>query len=733
MLACLLSVPVVAAFVGASPAVADEGIPDTVVFGGDAAYPPFEWLEGDTPTGFNIDLENAIAEFGNARAEHVLGDWPDIVSALENGDVDVVPMFRSAERERLFTFSSTFHFVHHAAFARAGVAPINSPADLAGRRIVLERSSYAHQRLLDSGIEVDMVLAANTFDALQLVVDGDADYGLLAVAASSQLIERHDFPLRQTGVPMWAGEYAFAVRKDRDDLAAWLRRNYTQAVVSGRYDEIREHWNAHFDRDIGLQQSLRNAAIVLVPLAVFAMLATLWSWSLRRRVRIRTRELRHELDRRRIAEEHLRHLADHDMHTGLPVTHSFIKRLEQLLEQKSGNGSPAGNSTVLVFAIAERDSVARTFGYDVAEHLVREIAERLQAMDYPLCGHLGRGRFVVYSDTRSVHDCFEVLSRELSIGDLELHPNIIGGSAEWSEYSPTAHALVRHAETALSVSIARKLQWTEYAPSMEPDELDLRLVTDFRKSAGRDLYPVFQPQIDLRNGRIPAAEALVRWQHPELGLVPPARFIPLLESAGLIPDVTHRMVGEAVRVGALLRQAGHPCVISVNIAAYDLMETRLSDIISAELERYGGLPSDLQLELTETSVAEDPDRVRIALQGLNELGLRICVDDFGTGHSSLSYLSSFPIQELKVDREFVCDMVSSRRNASIVKSTILMAHELGMSTVAEGAEDKATLDALRAAGCDRVQGYVIARPLPEREFMAFVADHADECVEQETH
>jgi EAL domain-containing protein (putative c-di-GMP-specific phosphodiesterase class I) len=203
-------------------------------------------------------------------------------------------------------------------------------------------------------------------------------------------------------------------------------------------------------------------------------------------------------------------------------------------------------------------------------------------------------------------------------------------------------------------------------------------------------------------------------------------FIPLLENSGLIGQITEQMIDEAVRVAALLRKRGVPCCISVNIAAYDLIETQLSAVVRHALVRYQGLPSDLKLELTETSVATDPQRVKNVLVELSELGIYASVDDFGTGYSSLSYLSVFPIRELKIDRSFVTDMLDNPRNHSIVRSTILMARELGLATVAEGVEDDRTLQMLKKEGCDVAQGYVIARPLPEADFFEFMHTHASQ-------
>lgn len=276
--------------------------------------------------------------------------------------------------------------------------------------------------------------------------------------------------------------------------------------------------------------------------------------------------------------------------------------------------------------------------------------------------------------------------------------------------------MIRHAETALSVAISRNHSWAVYHPDMEPDERDMQIVAAFRASNGKGLSAVLQPQVDLRSGRVVAAEALVRWTHPNVGSVPPGKLIPLLERAGLISQVTAFMIDEAVQIAVHLRRKHGPCPVSVNVAAYDLLATDLPSIVEDALTRHAGRPGDLKLELTETSVMDDPEQAQRVLEKLRDLDIAIAIDDFGTGYSSLSYLSRFPISELKIDQTFVRDMLWSKRNASIVRSTVALAHELGLVTVAEGAEDMATVDALRDYGCMRVQGYAISKPVPEAEF-----------------
>lgn len=694
---------------------------DHLLFGGDASYPPFESLQDGKPVGFNVELARAMGDAGKAEISYRLGDWPEMVRALESGEIDALAMFHSQEREAAFRFTSAFHYMHHSIYAARGAEPVYALTDLAGRRVAVEDRSFAHQRFESERIPVQLVLTANTHDAALALLDGRAEFAVLAVSATDELIRKNNLPVDRIGMRIWPIEYAFAVRKDRAELAEWIEQSLALAIGTGRYEEIYRRWEDRLEGrdnnpDANLREALRNAAFVIVPLLVLAGLATAWSWSLGRTVNSRTQELRAELERRVSAENTLRHLANHDPLTGLSEPHHFSEQADAWLREAVAHEK----ATVLVIKLSEIDKVASVFGYEVAERVIREMARRIREANQPACGYLGRGLFTVLTVNVSPKAYLDALTGEMSIGELEFHPSLVCGIARWPEHGESADRLVRRAETAMRVSRARKQESTVFEPAMEPNEQDLQIVADFRRARGEQLFAVFQPQINLADGSLVAAEALVRWTHPTYGFIPPDRFIPLLESTGLISQVTSRMLDEAVRVATKLRAHNIICPISVNVSAQDLINTGLAEVIDEVLARHGGVPGDLKLELTETSVAEDPERVREFLTQLSEKGIRVSLDDFGTGYSSLSYLTTFPISEVKIDRSFVNGVTQSAKNHSVVRSTILLARALGMTTVAEGAEDQETLDLLSSEGCHTVQGYVISRPLPEDALFEFI-------------
>jgi EAL domain-containing protein (putative c-di-GMP-specific phosphodiesterase class I) len=241
----------------------------------------------------------------------------------------------------------------------------------------------------------------------------------------------------------------------------------------------------------------------------------------------------------------------------------------------------------------------------------------------------------------------------------------------------------------------------------------LALVGDLRAAiAAGALELHYQPQVAVGSARVRGVEALVRWPHPEKGLIPPDRFITLAEQTGLIAPLTTWVLGEAVRQCRAWQDAGLLISVSVNLSMWDLFDLALPDRVDQLLRRHEVPASRLRLELTEGTLMADPERTVAVLDRLHALGVGLAVDDFGSGYSSLAYLKRLPVDELKIDKGFVRHLATDTADAAIVASTVGLGHALGLRVVAEGIEDEAAWDQLAAMGCDVAQGYYLARPLP---------------------
>jgi EAL domain-containing protein (putative c-di-GMP-specific phosphodiesterase class I) len=304
----------------------------------------------------------------------------------------------------------------------------------------------------------------------------------------------------------------------------------------------------------------------------------------------------------------------------------------------------------------------------------------------------------------------------------------IGGSigiALYPQDGPDAGTLLRRAELAMA---AAKRQHCGIAFAADigagPAHEELSLIGEMRDAMANGEFVLFyQPKLALRTGRIVAAEALLRWNHPQRGMIPPSRFIPFAEQTGFIREITPWILDSTIRQLALWQRHGLDLAVSANLSALDLLDTGLSSRVSGLLERHGVSAAKLCLEITESALMDDPALALAHLGELAALGIRLSIDDYGVGQASLSYLKSLPVNELKLDRSFITAIADSPKDCAIVESTILLSHALGLSVVAEGVETPADLDWLMENGCDIAQGYGIARPMPAQQLPGWIASY----------
>jgi EAL domain-containing protein (putative c-di-GMP-specific phosphodiesterase class I) len=281
-------------------------------------------------------------------------------------------------------------------------------------------------------------------------------------------------------------------------------------------------------------------------------------------------------------------------------------------------------------------------------------------------------------------------------------------------------ALLRCADLAMYRAKVGPSSYETYRHDIDDDGNRLRLVEELREAVEGGSFEVhYQPQVDLQTGEISAVEALVRWPHPRLGMVPPLDFLPLAEEAGLMQSLTALVLEQAVAQCAAWHAAGQPLTVSVNISATNLLDPGFGDSVTAVLARHHLPSSAMILEITETTIIKDFDVCKLVIAQLRNLGLGVSIDDFGAGFTSLAYLGSLAVSELKLDRTFLTRMATGdkERNLALVRATIALGHKLNMRVVAEGIEDPASLELLASMGCDLAQGYFISRPMPAQDLV----------------
>jgi EAL domain-containing protein (putative c-di-GMP-specific phosphodiesterase class I) len=296
------------------------------------------------------------------------------------------------------------------------------------------------------------------------------------------------------------------------------------------------------------------------------------------------------------------------------------------------------------------------------------------------------------------------------------------GIALCPEHGEDADTLLRRADIAMYTAKRAHEGFAFYQPEQDDHTPDrLLLAGELRHAIENDqLVLHYQPKASFATGCVSHVEALVRWNHPQRGLVPPDQFIPLAEQTGLIRPLFLWVLNDALHQCSLWQQEGIGLHVAVNLSMRNLQDPRLPDTLVNLLSRWNLEPTWVELEITESALAADPERAMRILTRFSAMGMRITIDDFGTGYSSLAYLKRLPVDEIKIDKSFVLGMVNDENDATIVRSTIDLGHNLGLKVVAEGVEDQATWDLLTAWGCDLAQGYFLSHPLPAPDLVAWL-------------
>jgi diguanylate cyclase (GGDEF)-like protein len=428
------------------------------------------------------------------------------------------------------------------------------------------------------------------------------------------------------------------------------------------------------------------------------------------------------------SNQDLQHLAVHDPLTGLPNRTLILDRMQQgILTAKRDQQTMA----LIMVDLDHFKEVNDTLGHPVGDELLIGVSKGFQtALREPdTLGRLGGDEFAVVLPQADREAALIVagklqaaLHRPVQVDGNSLSIGASMGVALYPEHGSDPSTLLKCADVAMYVAKRNSDDYAVYDPEQDDYNPDrLALVRDLRAAIQQqDIGLAFQPKLDLSTGVITGVEALARWSHPERGVVAPYEFIPLLEQTGLIKAFTLQVIEKSLGCCKDYRDKGYRLSVAINLSMHNLRDENLPAQIAEILGRFGLSEQCLMLEITESAIMHDPERSLDILTELDRMGVGLSVDDFGTGYSSLSYLKRLPVQQLKIDRSFVSDMIDDQDDVMIVRSTIDLAHNLGLDTVAEGVETEETLEALRAMGCDLAQGYLISRPLSHDDLLSYL-------------
>src|SRR6266545_667309 len=391
----------------------------------------------------------------------------------------------------------------------------------------------------------------------------------------------------------------------------------------------------------------------------------------------------------------------HDPLTALPNRTLLRDRTGQAIRQADRELVPAA---LLLLDLDRFKEVNDTLGHHYGDQLLVQVGQRLQAA------------LRAVAVARKLQAALE---EPFLLEGLSLDVEASIGLAIYPEHGNDPEELLQHADIAMYAAKETHAGFMLFDPSLDQHSpRKLALLAELRRAIEHDqLVLHYQPKIDAHTGQILGVEALVRWQHPTHGLIPPVEFIPLAERTGLIGPLTNYVLDAALHQCCAWQQTGHELSVAVNVSARRLLDLEFPDEVAGLLARWEVPARLLVVEITERTIMTDPEHDLQIMGRLNQMGVQLSIDDFGTGYSSMAYLKELPVHELKVDRSFVSQMISNTSDAVIVRSTVDLGRNLGLRVVAEGVEDQATRQELDAMGCDAIQGFYVSRPVPADDLL----------------
>lgn len=441
-----------------------------------------------------------------------------------------------------------------------------------------------------------------------------------------------------------------------------------------------------------------------------------------------------DITERKQAEEIIRHQAFYDRLTGLPNRTLFSDRISLALSHVRRTD---GVLAVIFLDLDRFKLINETLGHDVGDKLLQNVADRLSMCmrEGDTVARFGGDEFIILlPEIHRMEDValfaetiLESFKRPFILRDMELFITVSIGIAVYPHDGDDADKLLINADAAQSRAKEHgRNNYQYYTPSMNARASErLVIESSLRRALEREEFILFyQPQILAENGEIIGAEALIRWNHPELGFISPAEFIPLAEEMGLIGPIGEWVLRKACLQNIKWRNLGNqPIRMAVNLSSLQLQDVGLVQRISEILHETGHDPRDLELEITESAAMKNPDFTTKVLEDFKTMGVRVALDDFGTGYSSLAYLKRFPLDILKIDRSFIHDLTVNSNDATIAKTIILLTHSLSLSVVAEGVETLEQVEFLKNNHCDVLQGYFYSRPVPPSQFEELLREH----------
>ena len=685
----------------------------------DNNYPPYSFLNLDGQLhGYLIDIWKLWESKTGVHVELIAHDWNDALEAMKSGQADVIDtIFKTPARQLTFDFTAPYADLPVSIFAHSDIGGLVTTTGLRGFLIGVKAGDACIDYL-----RARSITTIEVFSSYELIVDA-AKIGKIKVFCLDD--PPANFLLYRSGIhqnfriafPLYSGQFHRAVHKGDVQTLALVERGFS-AISKSENQVLLDNW---FGTPLGASERyavfFKYGLVVTIVLAIFI---TLWVWFLRREVNRRTFELAAERNRLDI-------LAHHDSLTNLPNRAQLLDKLRHSLIVAQENKS---HVAVLFIDLDGFKHVNESLGHPFGDQLLREASIRMQTnlKTTSTIARLGGDEFVALLETSDVNEppalsaAINVLfSEPLLVDGRTIYITASVGIALYPDDSDDADTLLKFADLAMYRAKEQGRNTFSFYQAAMGEQARRRLhISDALRSSlhNSELFLVYQPQIQISDRMLVGAEALLRWRNPDFGFIPPDEFIPIAEENGTILEIGAWVIYEACRQLAEWRRAGFIVPrMAINLSVQQIEHGGLINLIQSALSQFNLMPSDLELEITESMAMADSPWVSGTIEHLMRSKLLLSIDDFGTGHSSLARLKMLPVHRLKIDKSFVQDIGMDKNNEAIIRAIIKLSHSLGLDVVAEGVERVEQADFLMSQNCEIAQGYLFSKPVSPSELM----------------
>ena len=704
-----------------------EETPKVYSFAANRNFPPFEYLKEDGEfTGFNVDIINAIAEVTGIELQIIPMEWDNLLWSLKNKDFDgALGMAQNPERNKEYRFTIPTIEKEQVIFANRDKVHIIDIEDLSGLRVAYQRGNY-NEEILAGIADIKHFPQSDHKGAILMLINGQVDVVLGDKMAGIYQIQRNKATEKivVVGNPAISTHYGPVVTMDNEELLNILNHGLETIIDNGTFEMIYGKWFGENINNLNIFFEEHKFTIVaggMIILTILILLA-LYNTSLQNEVLNRTSELEMANSNLLKHQEEIYNLAYYDSITSLPNRTYFVEELNNILKNEEETRE---RLAILYLDIDKFKHINDTLGHDIGDYILKLMGNRLAKLidESHLLARVGGDEYYIlinhYEDIDEITDCANTIIGDFKepyyIKEYTLYLTTSIGIATYPDGGIDTNTLIKNADLALykSKELGGNTYYI-YGEEIESKGLErMMLLNQLRHALEYDELVIhYQPQIEIATGKIRGVEALVRWQHPEKGLLYPDEFIPLAEESGIIIPMGEWILKRACIDAKKWEDEGHEIVVSVNISSKQFQyRDFLNEVINA-IYVSGINPNKLTLEITESIAISDMEHTLKILKSLKGLGISVAIDDFGTGYSSLSYLNDMNVNELKIDKSFIWDIEKNEKNRMISNTIILLAKHLGLQVIAEGVENLQQLSILEELDCHVAQGYHFYRPLP---------------------